>query len=150
MLYINLTIIIHMQKYTHLVFATLLFILFNFILKFPIYMSVFAFFGALIPDIDSCWKFHRKLCHNIWFLIIILFFALKFNLIDKTVAIIFSIGFASHIFSDALTHKGVMPLWPSKKPKIHGPIKTGGFGEFLLMVLLLFIIFWLGRYVMPL
>ena len=134
-----------MQKVTHLIFAFLVLILFGFVLNFPIYMSIFAFVGVLLPDIDMKFrKFHRKLCHNIWFLIIALFIGFSLNLLDRTSAIIFSIGFFSHLIGDALTHRGIMPLWPVKKPKFNGPIKTGGFGEYLIILVLLLMIYWVG------
>jgi membrane-bound metal-dependent hydrolase YbcI (DUF457 family) len=133
-----------MQKMTHLIFAFLILILFGFVLSFPIYLSIFAFVGVLLPDLDTKpRKLHRKLCHNIWFLIIILFIAYNLGL-DRTSAIILSIGFFSHLISDALTHKGVAPLWPIKKPKFNGPIKTGGLGEYLIVLVLLLMIYWVG------
>ena len=134
-----------MQKVTHLIFAFLVLILFGFVLNFPIYMSIFAFVGVLLPDLDIKFrKFHRKLFHNIWFLIIALFIGFSLNLLDRTSAIIFSIGFFSHLIGDALTHRGIMPLWPVKKPKFNGPVKTGGFGEYLIILVLLLMIYWIG------
>ncbi len=134
-----------MQKWTHLVFAALLFVIFNFALHMPLYLSVFAFIGAMIPDLDIGFM-HRKLLHNVWALLIMLVAGLKFGLIDNTVAIAFSLGFVSHLAADALTHMGVMPFWPITKPKIHGPIKTGGLGEFVLLAALLFVIYNIGRF----
>jgi len=134
-----------MKKYTHWIFALLLFLLFQFILKFPIYLSIFAVIGTMLPDLDIKWKkYHRKLFHNIWILLIILFLGFNFHLIDRTIAIIISIGFLSHLIIDAITPTGIMFLWPLKKPKIKGPIKTGGIGEFVVMAVLLFIIFWIS------
>ena len=134
-----------MQKVTHLIFAFLILILFGFILNFPIHLSIFAFIGVLLPDLDTRpRKLHRKLCHNVWFLIIILFIGFNLKLLDRTSAIITSIGFFSHIIGDALTHKGIAPLWPFKKPRFNGPIKTGGFGEYLIVLVLLLMIYWVG------
>lgn len=133
-----------MQKVTHIIFAFFVLILFGLVLNFPIYMSLFAFVGVLIPDIDTkSRRFHRKLFHNIWFLIIALFAV--FNLgFDRTVAIVFSIGFLSHLIGDSLTHRGITPLWPIEKPKFNGPVKTGGFGEYLIILILLLLIYWIG------
>jgi len=133
-----------MQKVTHIIFAFFILILFGLVLNFPIYLSFFAFVGALLPDIDTKFKkFHRKLFHNIWFLIIALFAI--FNLgFDRTAAIIFSIGFISHLIGDSLTHRGIMPLWPIEKPKFNGPVKTGGLGEYLIILVLLLMIYWTG------
>ena len=108
-------------------------------------MSVFAFIGALMPDIDIRF-YHRKLAHNIWFLILIIFLSMKLGLMDPKVAIAFSAGFISHLIGDAMTHMGIMPLWPIPQPKFNGPIKTGGFGEFIVMIVLLVSIFWITGY----
>lgn len=134
-----------MQKVTHLIFAFLVLILFGFVLNFPIYMSLFAFVGVLLPDLDMKFKkYHRKVFHNIWFLIIVLFIGFQLGLLERTTALIVSIGFFSHLIGDSLTHRGIMPLWPVKKPKFNGPIKTGGFGEYLVILVLLLLIYWTG------
>ena len=133
-----------MQKVTHLIFAFFILILFGFFLNFPIYVSFFAFVGVLIPDIDTKFKrFHRKLFHNIWSLVICLFVLFILN-IERTAAIVFSIGFLSHLIADSLTHRGIMPLWPIEKPKFNGPVKTGGFGEYLIILVLILMIYWIG------
>mgnify|MGYP001562115262 CR=1 FL=1 len=133
-----------MERMTHLILAFLVLLLFGFVLSFPIYMAFFAFIGVLLPDLDvRPKKLHRKLFHNIWFLIIVLFIAYNLGL-DKNTAIILSIGFISHLIGDSLTHKGIMPLWPIKKPKFNGPVKTGGFGEYLIVLVLLLLIYWIG------
>ncbi|MFQ6020938.1 MAG: metal-dependent hydrolase [Candidatus Aenigmatarchaeota archaeon] len=132
-----------MQKQTHLIFAFLLFILFGFVLNFPLELSIFAFIGALLPDLDlrpRAW--HRKVCHNVWFLMIILFGGIYLFLLNKIAAIVLSIGFFSHLIADSLTHYGIMPFWPIKKPKFKGPITTGGLGEYLIVIILLVMIYW--------
>jgi len=81
-----------MRKYTHLIFAFLLFLLLNIILKYSIYLALFALVGALIPDLDLKFgKLHRKLFHNIWFLGFLIFLGLHFKIINQTIAIITSI-----------------------------------------------------------
>lgn len=136
-----------MERMTHLVLAFLVLLLFGFVLTFPIYMAFYAFVGVLLPDLDvKPRKYHRKLCHNVWFLMIVLFVAYNLHL-DRTSAIIISIGFFSHMIGDALTHKGIMPLWPIKKPKFNGPIKTGGLGEYLIVLVLLLLIYWVGTFI---
>lgn len=134
-----------MQKITHLIFAFFVLIIFGFVLNFPVYMSLFAFVGVLIPDIDTKFRrFHRKLFHNVWFLVICLFIGFSLGLFDRIAAIIFSIGFLSHLIGDSLTHRGIMPLWPIERPKFNGPVKTGGFGEYLIILVLLLMIYWAG------
>ncbi|OGI11644.1 hypothetical protein A3K64_00815 [Candidatus Micrarchaeota archaeon RBG_16_36_9] len=109
-------------------------------------MAFFAFAGVLIPDLDvKPRKLHRKLFHNIWTLMIFLFIGFVTNIFfNREVAIIFSIGFLSHLIGDSLTHTGIMPLWPIKKPKFNGPIKTGGIGEYLIVLVLLLLIYLIG------
>jgi inner membrane protein len=135
-----------MEKMTHLILAFLILLLFGFVLNFPIYMAVFAFVGVLIPDLDvKSRRYHRKLLHNIWVMIIFLFLGFSSGIFfSREVGIIFSIGFISHMIGDSLTHKGIMPLWPIKKPKFNGPIKTGGLGEYLIVLVLLLMIYLVG------
>ena len=134
-----------MEKMTHIIMAFLILLLFSFILNFPIYMSVYAFIGVLIPDIDTkTKKYHRKLLHNVWILIIMLFAGFSLQLFSRDTAIIFSIGFLSHLIGDSLTHRGIMPLWPIRKPKFNGPISTGSIGEYIVVVALLIMIYWVG------
>jgi len=130
-----------MRKYTHLIFAFLLFLLLNIILKYSIYLALFALVGALIPDLDLKFgKLHRKLFHNIWFLGFLIFLGLHFKIINQTIAIIISIGFISHLIIDSFTPSGIMFLWPIKQPKIKGPVKTGSLNEYSVVIILLLII----------
>jgi len=136
-----------MERTTHLIFAFLVLLLMSFILSFPIYMSLFAFVGVLIPDFDTkTRKYHRKVLHNIWVLIILLGLGFFIGIFDRIGAIIFSIGFLSHLIADSLTHRGIMPLWPIKKPKFNGPLRTGKLGEYLLIIVLLVSIYILGSF----
>jgi len=131
-----------MQKRTHLLFAVLLFLMLNNILEFPIYLSIFVIVGALIPDIDLFpRKYHRKICHNIWFLLICLMMGYQFLEFNQTILIVFSIGFISHLISDSITPMGIMFLWPIKKPKIKGPIRTGSILEYIIALFILLGIF---------
>lgn len=136
-----------MEKMTHIILAFLILLLFGFILNFPIYMAAFAFVGTLIPDLDiRLRKYHRKLFHNIWMLTILLFIGFISGIFfSREVGIIFSIGFISHLIGDSLTHNGIMPLWPIKKPKFNGPIKTGGLEEYLIVIVLLLMIYLVGK-----
>ena len=135
-----------MEKMTHLILAFLVLLLFGFVLNFSIYMAIFAFVGVLIPDLDiKTRRYHRKLFHNIWVLIIFLFLGFTSGIFfNREIGIIFSIGFISHLIGDSLTHNGIMPLWPIKKPNFNGPIKTGGLGEYLIVLVLLLLIYLIG------
>ncbi len=131
-----------MQKHTHLLFALLFFLLLNQYFHFPLYLAVFAFIGTTIPDLDlKVRKLHRKIFHNLWFLLIITILLLEASIFDQRVAIVFSLGFISHLVADSLTHMGIMPLWPIKKPKFNGPFKTGGLGELGILIGLIIIVF---------
>ncbi|MBU3896494.1 MAG: metal-dependent hydrolase [Nanoarchaeota archaeon] len=130
-----------MQKYTHLIFALLVFLLLNYILHFPLYLALFAFVGAMFPDLDLKFgKLHRKLLHNVWVLLIILFVLFRTGLIDNIFAIVFSIGFVSHLVLDGLTVSGIYPFWPIEKFRIRGSAKTGKASEYLIFVIILFMV----------
>ena len=118
-----------MQKRTHLLFAFLLFLLLNKILNYPAYLSVFALVGAMIPDIDLHFK-HRTWAHSVWFLLFLLAAGFALGWINFQVAVMFSIGFVSHIISDSITHRGLMPFWPIG-PKIKGIVRVGGLSEWI-------------------
>ena len=137
-----------MQKHTHLTFAFLFFLLLKFSMSFPIYFALFAFLGAMLPDLDiKIKKMHRKIFHNFWFLAIVLFLLFQLSLIDRTIAIIFSLGFISHLVADSLTHMGIMPFWPIKKPKFNGPFRTGSLGEYALLIVMILIILVIGNFI---
>lgn len=131
-----------MQKRTHLLFAVLLFLILNKVLNFPLYVSVFALAGALLPDVDLFpRKYHRKIAHNIWFLGICLAIGFVFFDFNRMIAFALSIGYFSHLLSDSLTPMGIMPFWPFKKPKFSGPIRTGGIMEYAVALFILLGIF---------
>lgn len=124
-----------MMKRTHLMFAFLLFLVCNFYFKFPVEMSVFAIFGAMLPDID--FKFlHRKLLHNLWVLGLLDLLLKYFEMSHMTI-VIFSLGFVSHLLSDSFTVTGVSWLWPLKFPHIEGGISTGGLKEYVFAFIIL-------------
>lgn len=127
-----------MKKRTHLIFAVLLFLLLNGFFSLPLSFAVFAAIGALMPDIDLfTMVMHRKLLHNLWVLAGTALAGLYFGIMDNSTAIAFSIGFVSHLIADALTPKGIMPLWPLGLPHIKGPVRTGSFMEWVIAIVLL-------------
>ncbi len=128
-----------MQKRTHLLFAFLLFLLLNRILNYQAYLSVFALIGAMVPDIDLHFK-HRTWAHSVWFLILLAGTGLFFGLANFEVAVMFAIGFISHIISDSATHRGLMPFWPIG-PKIKGIVRVGGLSEWIVAAGILVAIF---------
>jgi membrane-bound metal-dependent hydrolase YbcI (DUF457 family) len=136
-----------MKHTSHLLMGILTLLLFGSLLMFPLQMAIFAFIGVIIPDLDfRPRKYHHKMFHNIWFLVSMVFVASKFGA-DAMSMIMLSIGFLSHMISDALTHEGIMPFWPIKKPKFNGPIKSGSLGEYLLILVLIMAMYVAGRIV---
>lgn len=128
-----------MQKRTHLLFAFLLFLLLNRILNYQAYLSVFALIGAMVPDIDLHFK-HRTWAHSVWFLFFLLAAGFAPGWINFQVAVMFSIGFVSHIISDSITHRGLMPFWPIG-PKFRGVVRVGGMSEWIVAAGILVAIF---------
>ena len=134
-----------MERVTHLIFGFLVLLMFSFVFTFPLHISLFAFAGILIPDIDiKVRKLHRKAFHNLWILVIFLFLGFSIGLFDRISGIVFAVGFLSHLIGDSLTHRGIMPLWPIKAPKFNGPLRTGKIEEFLLILVLLMGIYIIG------
>ncbi|MBN1544074.1 metal-dependent hydrolase [Candidatus Woesearchaeota archaeon] len=132
-----------MLLHTHLAFAFLIAIV---SLKFlsPANQLLFALIlliGAAFPDIDHpksrlgqmAWPLsvffeHRGFFHS--FFAIALFTALVFLVSGSMLySIAFLLGYASHIFADALNYKGIMPFHPLSKLKLKGFMKTGAFYE---------------------
>jgi inner membrane protein len=121
---------------THIVFAILLFVILQVTMQLPWALALFAAVGALLPDIDLRFM-HRKLLHNVWALIAVAWGGMAVSLFTYQQAIALSIGWASHLIADSLTHRGIMPLWPIVWPKFKGIITTGGKSEWILMGVLL-------------
>lgn len=110
-----------------------------------------AALGALLPDIDhegskinkllpvTRWvsKFfaHRGFFHSI-FPVLILYFAFKyFGLLS--IGIPLCIGYVAHLASDCLTHMGIGLLHPVLNLRIEGFLKTGGFTETAIFLVVL-------------
>lgn len=93
----------------------------------------------MVPDIDLHLK-HRTWAHSVWFLFLLIFSGFIFGLANFEVAVMFSIGFISHIISDSMTHRGLMPFWPVG-PKIKGIVKVGGLSEWIVATGIIIAIF---------
>jgi inner membrane protein len=129
---------------THMAFAFLIAVI---ALRFlnPENQLLFAFIlliGAAFPDIDHpksrmgqmAWPIsyifeHRGFFHSFFG---IAFFTFLLFLISGSMlySIAFLLGYASHIFADALTQQGVMPLHPILKLRLRGIFHTGNFMEY--------------------
>jgi inner membrane protein len=109
---------------------------------------VFAFFGALLPDIDNhnskigrkvpglsrVAEFlmgHRGIYHSLFGgAITLVFFFFIFQLFSlagwKCYLTAIGVGFFSHLIMDSITIKGITWLRPFHTIRIKGPFKTGG------------------------
>lgn len=112
------------------------------------YMFIgFVLFASLLPDIDHpqsklgrkvkpiSWLVnkvfgHRGVLHSI-FPAIILYFVFVYAIGWKTVGMGLSVGFVSHLMSDALTKEGINFTHPVAQTRISGFIKTGGAMEWV-------------------
>lgn len=112
--------------------------------------------GSLLPDLDNPYsklgrkirpistfiKFvfgHRGIFHSVIPAALILFlFYYVFGL--KLIGAALSIGFVLHLIIDGLTKEGINYLYPFAKFRISGFIKTGGFFEWILFMVLLALI----------
>lgn len=93
-------------------------------------LIVFVFLGAMMPDLDYHWGQHRKTFHNVWFLGACLLY-LHYYQFPFWAGIFFVGGFASHLIADAMTVKGITPLYPLFGWKVKGPLKNGSWLETL-------------------
>lgn len=120
----------------------------------PALMLVSAW-AALLPDIDHPGSVvgrkvlpisllisgifgHRGITHSLIATLLMTVGALHFLQAGSSAGIIvaaISVGYLSHLFTDWLTPSGIPLLWPSKR-RFGSPfsIRTGGVGEFFLMV----------------
>ena len=114
---------------------------------------IFGAIGGLLPDIDhenstlgklnplSSKMEHRGFCHSLVFVAIIgalCKFVLKIPIMNIESL---QIGMLSHLLLDMLNIQGIQLLWPIKKEfslPLHG-IKTGGMGEMVIRLALLYI-----------
>lgn len=134
---------------THITLSTLFFLLLFSYFHNPFLAAIGILLGTTILDVDSRkskigkhWYFrpiqwftsHRKFFHSLLFIILA---TMVLAIFSTNIAIGFIIGSASHLFLDALTKRGISPLYPITKRKLRGPIKTGSIPEDIIFVLLL-------------
>lgn len=145
-----------MRYVTHLLF-TLVCLLF-FINYYPVQNILLFFsislFTTLFVDIDEpesalgkkFWLFsrltnflfgHRGLLHSI--LVPLFFYCIFAFFLMHEVAYAITLGYTSHLIMDMMTPAGIFPLYPLKW-RIHGPIKTGSYVEYLFAFTFLVII----------
>ena len=112
-----------------------------------IYIAIWltlSIIGSLLPDIDNGKSFmgrknilsiakHRGLFHNLLVLFVLIILSIMIKGLIGMALLSISIGYASHLFLDALTIQGI----PFIKGRIRGPIKTSSTGELIVFILLL-------------
>lgn len=141
-----------MMLKTHLAFSFLLSFLItkNFNITNPWLFIATAMAASMLPDLDHLKSFigkklefiaitinfffkHRGILHNLILITIICFFIYLQN---KEIAIAVLVGYTSHLILDALTKKGIQPLYPLKL-RIKGFFKTKSFLEEILFLILI-------------
>ena len=125
-----------MNRTTHLIFAFLLFsVLFNKV-EINLGLAGIIAFGAIFPDFDlRPRKFHRKLLHNVW--VLLLACGIIYHFLSPIYLSFFAVGFVSHIIMDMVNPTGVWLGWPISRKAYRlskrFTITTGSAGEYLLM-----------------
>ena len=115
-------------------------------LPFNPLLFVVGAFGSLLPDIDhpSSWLGrrlpfisypisavfgHRGITHSL-IAIVAMAFLLSGRIAIPSVMTALIVGYLSHLFGDAFTHKGIPLFWPNKTAvKMPWTFKSGSFTE---------------------
>lgn len=133
---------------THIVIALLISLLIFplFSLNKGIFLLIFIF-AALFPDIDSStsfvgkrikligWLFkHRGIFHS-FFMAILLSGLIYFY--NKTYALVFFLGYITHLITDMLNYSGIALFSPLSSFKIKGFMKVNGIAEKIIFVICL-------------
>lgn len=146
-----------MLFYTHLLLGVLFFSISKpfFSGSHELAFLLLVLLGSILPDIDESkskinqwfgaggkiaglFSQHRGIFHSLIFTV---FLFLLIGFFTQTYyAYALALGYLSHLIGDAFTSMGVQMLYPFSKFKLSGPIKVGGLGEMLIMVLLAAII----------
>ena len=133
---------------THFIFATFLGLLFLYFGFGGWIFFLCVLFGSLLPDVDTQtssfgkWVVfrplqaglaHRGMTHSLFFLFVVATGFLYFLPIGLWG---FVLGYCSHLFLDIMTLKGIPLFWPISQ-RFGGILRTGGFIEQVLFVILL-------------
>ncbi len=110
-----------------------------------------AFIFSFLPDIDkphskisffpvsNILNFmfgHRKIFHSLFFIFPIY---ILLSLFSQLLAFAFLVGTASHLLLDAMTKKGISPLYPFRL-RLHGFIETNSILEKIMAISIAFLI----------
>lgn len=87
--------------------------------------------GGLLPDVDTVCC-HRKLLHNVWVPLVLFLWGGSLALF---------VSYLFHLLLDSLTPFGVNWFWPIKVKRIRGPVRTGGFLDYVFAFLFLILTF---------
>jgi len=134
---------------THILLGIILFLS---VKDFFIGGNVIIFFllvllGSILPDLDepqskiNQWTGifgkiitfffkHRGVLHSLWMHIILFFVMWHYFSLYYAKALF--LGYIAHIIGDMITPRGVQLWWPFSEWKIKGPVKVGGFFEWIL------------------
>jgi len=143
---------------THILLGITLFIVIKDFFKGgnEIVFFLLVLLGSIFPDIDSpnskinqwsgfigkivtLFANHRGVFHSLP-LYLILFFLITFFW-SKYYASALFIGYLAHIIGDGITRGGVKIFYPFSFFKIRGPVKVGGYFEWVIFGFLIIIIF---------
>lgn len=145
-----------MLFYTHLLLGILFFLLSRnyFSGGNELLFFLLVLLGSLFPDIDESkstinrwlgtgkiaefFTRHRGMFHSLLF---VLFVFLTISFFSSTYyAYALALGYLSHLLGDVLTPMGLQIFYPFSKFRLHGPIKSGGVIELLLLLLLFLLV----------
>jgi len=134
---------------THLVFSLLVSLLAYSYFDINVYLFILiCVLAGTLPDIDhpkskvsipvisniiNFFFGHRKLFHSIFF-VIVLGLIIKSFFGDYYIP--FELGYLSHIILDALTKQGINFIYPFKQLTVKGFIRTNGFLEKIIFIIL--------------
>ena len=135
---------------THLAFGILVYLLIERFIGNGILLLSAVLFFSIFPDIDyynsavgkkakplsyilNLIFGHRGIFHTIYFPILCF---LLISYVDIQVAIAMSAGYLSHLFLDSVTLSGTRPLYPLFNKELKGLIKTGGFSETIVFLII--------------
>ncbi len=150
---------------THILLGLLFFLVFKIYLMGNIFVMVFlVLLGSIFPDIDepsskmSRWSGfigrvvvtlskHRGFFHSIFLYVLIggvisYFFSWVYGAA-------FLLGYLAHLIGDCMTKMGVAPLYPLSDERFCGPVRVGGWLEYVVLcvvwVLVLVVGWWRWR-----
>ena len=141
-----------MRWETHIAVSLLLFFSLL-LLGIDIKYSILVPLLSVLPDVDLLFgiRYHRKIFHNAWFLLLISL-SIFYLTNDFILSLFAGAGILVHLLFDGLTPTGITLFWPFKKGKIKGNIKTGGpidkflFYFFLIVTSLIFSLLLIFKY----